>query len=116
MSVALWGDTSVLSKVVLPDVPQYPTRCEPLVTSSRREALPQFRSWSRGLELDYFVRLKAWHPTLAEQVKVSGLPERTLHRKLKALGNHRELLTTRPMDQEAEPEKSCPGLRDVQAG
>jgi transcriptional regulator with PAS, ATPase and Fis domain len=45
-----------------------------------------FRAWMREREREYLHHLVENHPSMARQVAVSGLPERTLYRKLYALG------------------------------
>jgi transcriptional regulator with PAS, ATPase and Fis domain len=44
-----------------------------------------FRVWMREREREYLLDLMRNHPTTAEQSAVSGLPQRTLYRKLRAL-------------------------------
>jgi transcriptional regulator with PAS, ATPase and Fis domain len=44
-----------------------------------------FRAWIREREREYLTNLLRLYPTTAEQARVSGLPQRTLYRKIRAL-------------------------------
>jgi transcriptional regulator with PAS, ATPase and Fis domain len=49
-----------------------------------------FRPWIHEKEREYLADLVEHNSTMAQQVQISGLPERTLYRKLRALGLRRD--------------------------
>jgi transcriptional regulator with PAS, ATPase and Fis domain len=53
------------------------------------DGLGAFRSWMLEREREYLAELVERHPNIAQQSAVSGLPERTLYRKLRMLGLRR---------------------------
>jgi len=52
-----------------------------------RQAMESFRAWMRQRECEYMLDLVQRHRSAAERAHVSGLPPRTLSRKLRALGS-----------------------------
>jgi transcriptional regulator with PAS, ATPase and Fis domain len=53
--------------------------------------LPAFRAWMRERERDYLVALLERHPSTSGQARASGLPQRTLYRKVRNLRCFRDV-------------------------
>jgi transcriptional regulator with PAS, ATPase and Fis domain len=84
-AVVLGAENGVIRRIDHPTVAEDvagPVR--PAVPSGR--AFPAFRSWMRECEREYLTALVARHRSVTQQASASRLPQRTLYRKVKALG------------------------------
>jgi transcriptional regulator with PAS, ATPase and Fis domain len=83
-SIAVGAEGGVLRRIAdaSPESPPAPAPAAPCARAARSA----FRDWIHDREREYLANLVERHPNVAQQVKVSGLPERTLYRKLRAFG------------------------------
>jgi transcriptional regulator with PAS, ATPase and Fis domain len=73
--------------------------CDPVAT--------RFRDWMREREREYLMNLRRRYPTATEQALASGLPQRTLYRKMRRL--RASTVSPPPPDDETAPDWA--GLR-----
>jgi transcriptional regulator with PAS, ATPase and Fis domain len=62
-----------------------PTHVDAPQRSTISRSVPSFRTWMRESEREYLSELVDRHRSVAEQARASGLPERTLYRKIRNL-------------------------------